>query len=510
VLAAFRPTLLGILAALFFCAGASAATHPNFTGTWKLLDSEHYIIDQNAERLRIIMIVQDGLGQRVLDVQSPIDGQPHQQTVGGFPCTMTARWSGDTLTWETRRDSPDGIVHNRRAMTLAPDGATITARRTRLWPAPEFTGNETWRRQDPLLQPTTCFQDRDVAFASDATPLARGIVAARFQQREMAERELLPILREAPRSADAATARSVLADVYSRAGMIALTQAQEPSGFRKALARHPELTVARRAPSTLKFVREPDGRVDVPVTASGKPAVYRIDTGSSMSLLSRSEAARLGLKVERLAMELEDLGGGRSSVRLAILPVLVIGQTELHQVPFWVADDKRFGIRGILGIDILLALQTLRWRSDGSFETGFASEPADLRRANLCFDGATPVAQASYAGDGLAFVVDTGNTDSGLFPSFATQFPSAVAQAKALAEVEVAGYVGHSRLRNVLVPEIPLRFGEWETALRPAAVSLDRVPLWSAWHYGCAGIDLLNRARSVTFDFKAMRLTLER
>jgi hypothetical protein len=60
-----------------------------------------------------------------------------------------------------------------------------------------------------------------------------------------------------------------------------------------------------------------------------------------------------------------------------------------------------------------------------------------------------------------------------------------------------------------VLPAVGLRVGEWETDLRPAAVSLDHVPLWSEWHYGCAGIDLLNRARSVTFDFAAMRLTLE-
>ena len=493
---------------LILCAAARAATHPNFTGTWRLSAAEYYIVDQNPERLRVIMIIQDQIGTRTLDMQGPIDGQPHAQPVTGSRGTFQAHWDGDTLNWETRRETPDGVLHNRRSMRLSPDGHTITARRTRVAPAPEETFTETWKRQDPVLPPTTCFQDRDAALAPEATPLERGMAAARFHFRELAERDLLPVIRGAPNSRDAQAARSALVDLYVRGGQTGLALAQQPDAFFKALARRPELSVVRRAPSVLRYTPESDGRIGVPVTAAGKPAVYRIDTGSSIGLLTRSEAARLGVKVERLSMTVQDLGGGELRSHLAIVPTLAIGKVELSGVPFWVIADKQLGAPGILGIDVLLAMQTLRWNSDGTIEIGFPSAPADLRRANLCFDGSTPIAEVSHGRDALAFVVDTGNTDSSLFPSFATQFPGDIATGLQ-ASSQVSGYVGRSTLKMMKLPSIGLRVGDWETDLRPADVSLDHVPLWSGWHYGCAGMDLLNRARSVAFDFAAMRLTLE-
>ena len=496
-----------IVAILLFCAAARAATHPNFTGTWRVSDTEHHIIDQSGGNLRIVQIIQDE-NPRTIDVQGPIDGRPHHQIANGSPCTFTARWDGDTLVWETLRETPNGILHNRREMKLEPNGAIITARRTRFAPGPEEAWTEILHRQDPILPPTTCFQLRDDAFGPGGTALARGIVAARFNFREQAERELLPIIRNRRRPGDSAAARSALADLYARAGLVRLMGKQEPSGFHKSLARRPELSVARTAPSTLRYTSDQAGRIDLPVTAAGKPASFRIDTGSAISLLSRSEAARLGLKVERLTMHVNDLGGGSSTARLAIAPVLTIGEIELHNVPFWVSTDEALGISGILGINVLLAIRTLRWNAYGTIELGLPSEPADLARANLCFDDQTPIAQFSYGKDRLAFVVDTGDESSGLFPSFATQYPGAVAKGQQ-AMVEVYGYVGRSQLKKMLLSDFKIGLGSWQTTLPTMAASLDRVPLWSEFHYGSAGINLLNRASTVTFDFGAMRLTLE-
>ena len=176
-------------------------------------------------------------------------------------------------------------------------------------------------------------------------------------------------------------------------------------------------------------------------------------------------------------MHIDDLGGVESRANFTIVPMLTIGETELHNVPFWVSGDEQLGISGILGIK----LQTLRWSADGTIELGFPSEPADLARANLCFDDHTSI--ASYGADRLAFVVDTGDESSTLFPSFVTQCPGATAAGQQ-AIVEVAGCVGKARLKKMLLPDVKLSLGFWETSLPLLAASLDGVPLWSEWHYG--------------------------
>jgi hypothetical protein len=125
-------------------------TKPNFSGTWKLRVteiSEVYTFEHQEPKLRVIMNIEDNLGKRTLDVKGVIDGKEHKQTLNGSPATFIAKWEGEALTWELRRESPVGVLHNRRTMTLSKDGKVITADRIRLLPEPEERWTETWDKQ---------------------------------------------------------------------------------------------------------------------------------------------------------------------------------------------------------------------------------------------------------------------------------------------------------------------------------------------------------------------------
>jgi hypothetical protein len=125
-------------------------TKPNFSGTWKLRAdgfSEVYTFEHQEPRLRVIMNIDDSLGKRTLDVKGVIDGKEHKQTLYGAPATFIAKWEGDALTWEVRRETPAGPLHNRRTMTLSKDGKVITADRIKLLPEPEEKWVETWDKQ---------------------------------------------------------------------------------------------------------------------------------------------------------------------------------------------------------------------------------------------------------------------------------------------------------------------------------------------------------------------------
>jgi hypothetical protein len=109
--------------------------------------SEIYTFELDRTWFRAIERIEDNLSKRTLDVSGALDGKPHLQTVDGSPCTFIGRWEADgSLYWETRRDTPGLVLHNRRTMHLSPDGKTLIARRTRLSPAPEQSWTETWER----------------------------------------------------------------------------------------------------------------------------------------------------------------------------------------------------------------------------------------------------------------------------------------------------------------------------------------------------------------------------
>ena len=498
---------------------AAGDKKPDFSGLWATSSadsSEIVLIRQSADQVRIIMFVDDSIGKRILDVKGPLDGSPQPQTVDGSPCTFMARWDGNSLAWETRRDTAAGVLHNRRAMTLSDDGNQIAAHRTRLSPSPTESFDEKWERQDRSLEVTPfTFRDLIRTQAGELTKsqlaLARGAQEVGFRDMKNAQRDLLDLIRKNPGSREASDARELLETGYQIGGQVrrALAQCTSDCGFLKSLSHYPEMSVAHRGHATLTYSTERDGRVRIPVTAGGQERHYLIDTGSNMSLMSVSEARRLGLQPQSLSKRVNDAGGGYTDTHLAILPRLIAGRTELRDVPFWVMDDKPIDDDGILGIDVLLALDTLRWDRRGAFEIGFPPAKFDIFQSNICFEGWDPVIDASFDGQpGLAFFLDTGLTDSTLGPAFAARFPDAMVQGRQ-DTYQIDGYVGRKKMRQLVLPEAKVDVGGWGAPYHPATILLKTPPIWGEKAHGVIGIDLLKRARKVTLDFHAMRLTVE-
>jgi len=343
----------------------------------------------------------------------------------------------------------------------------------------------------------TWFIARDEMLSKSSGALERGVIAAGFNDLEQAERDLLPL------AASSREARDYLTAAYSRNGLVQKALALNGrSPFFQELSKYPELSVSHRSYAEVPASRDQRGRLLVLVSAAGVEARYHVDTGSGKSLMSLSEAMRLGVKVESVATTVMDLGGGKSEGHLAIVPSLSVGDMRLRNVPFFVIADGMLGVPGVLGIDVLLALQTVRWKPAGTFEVGFPSRGKDVRRSNLYFDGATPITEVRSGDRRMTFVVDTGKDTTDLFPRFGGSGGRG-------AVFELYGFAGRSRVKGMIVPEVKLEFGGYETTLRPARVLTEKPPLWSEWHHGILGMDVLSQARAVTMDFVAMRLLVE-
>jgi hypothetical protein len=74
---------------------------------------------------------------------------------------------------------------------------------------------------------------------------------------------------------------------------------------------------------------------------------------------------------------------------------------------------------------------------------------------------------------------------------------------------ELTGVGGSSAHDSVLLPSVTLKVGGHEVSLKPAHVLVKQSSDTSSWAAGNLGMDLLNQAQTVTFDFHAMTLRLE-
>jgi hypothetical protein len=92
-------------------------------------------------------IMDDELGDRVLNFVAPLDGKEHKQTVIGTPASVTAAFEGDTLVLEIKRQArPDLLLHNRRRLRLADEGKRLESRTMQESPPPVGEREEVFHR----------------------------------------------------------------------------------------------------------------------------------------------------------------------------------------------------------------------------------------------------------------------------------------------------------------------------------------------------------------------------
>jgi predicted aspartyl protease len=375
------------------------------------------------------------------------------------------------------------------------------------------------------------FKLRDAVQATDAPVFYRGAVAAAFNDIKQAEKSLQAVINSAPQAGLVSEARELLINTYMRAGLYrqSLSETEQArvlkpndNGLKNArilfstFSQYPEQTVSARRFSELRYAMK-EGNLFIPVKVNGKQASYIVDTGANFSLISETEAKRLGLNIsERSGARIGDSSGLDLDFRVAVADRLTVGRMRLRHVPFFVMRDDQqpfvdlpAGERGIIGLPVLLAFQTVRWNREGKFEIGFAPRATPTRKSNLCFEGLQPIVEAEFRQSKINIFLDTGATHTRALPLFAREFAAFVNEAGKKGSQRVTGVGGSVDVETIRLPELRLRINGSEVALSPAEVLLRETASGLSWSHVWAGMDLLNQARVVTLDFKSMTLTLE-
>jgi clan AA aspartic protease (TIGR02281 family) len=458
-----------------------AKDQPNFSGVWKLANGtnpQFLIMDQRDTDLRVVQFI----GDKPFTIRGPIDGQTHPQIVDRYSCDFLARLEGDSLFLDTKyeaRDSksPAEQIHIRSLMRLAADGWTMSERRTNISPQ-KRTSREKWQKQDS--PPGEVFisgfdnrrklQDLGADLSGTEGNRLRGLAASAFNNVSQAELELAGIADQQPGSRYRDEARQALAAVYGRNGMARKALEYDKSAdhsYYSQATKHSGISVARRGNARVQLTRDPDGRIMLPVAVGGKESRFMVDTGTALSWLRRSEAERLGLKLESYHHSVGDGNVSYDGI-LAIVPDVTVGATRFENVPFLVVPDARCDWPGIVGMNLLLKLETLRWNAGSEGETGFPAQEMDVGKANLCFSEFLLLVEVGLKNKTkMVFFVDTGDNHTKLFPEFATRnLDLVIANGRLSVEPwHAQGASGEARVVNF--GDITLSLGGADQTLQP-------------------------------------------
>ena len=370
------------------------------------------------------------------------------------------------------------------------------------------------------------FQLRQLVRSRNASTFYRGVVAAVSNDVVSAERYLFPVLNSSPASVEAIDAYSLLTQTYMRVGRYrdalamvekALKLKPDDEGFKNvhrllgALGKYSEQSVSSRHSSRVHYTIR-DGNLFVPVKVNGQSATALVDTGANFSLISAEEAKRLGLSIrDGAGATLSDSAGTSVDFRLAVAEKFTLGEIELRNTVFFVMRDDQqpfvdlpIGERVIIGMPILLALRSFRFDHRGNFDVGLSI--GARRSANMYFEGSEAIFEGEFRRQRIKIFLDSGATRTRVLRRFAKEFRSFVDEKGTRSSDRITGVGSSMELESKLLPEVKFRVTGTELVLRSAQVVLADSAVNSRWYHVWMGMDLLSQPRSVTINFREMRI----
>ena len=362
--------------------------------------------------------------------------------------------------------------------------------------------------------------------AGKSSLLCQGVAYVAMGRVGEGRRILLRVVAQAPHGNAAFEAHERLLGSFARMGQVreaareisALlairpndTNVLGDSSLYKTFGQYADMTVAHRQPVSFS-PQQTEGTLNIPFTVNGGAATFYLDTGANFSVISDAEAHALGLTVTPVNTKTQDGGGSSIEFQIADVDQLAIGPILLRHVPFLVVsaanppfNDLPMKSQGLLGIQVAIALQTVRLETDGRLNLALPSKE-DAKAETLTFDDMFPVLHVTYRGKVLPFTFDTGGTKTILNPPFARDFPDVVA-AGIKKDHATTGMGGTVTRRSIELPTWSVPLGTKTASIEKMSVMLEKGNDTTEWAFGNMGINVLQKCKPFTIDFANMRLS---
>ena len=361
--------------------------------------------------------------------------------------------------------------------------------------------------------------------AGRSSLLCKGVADLSLGRIEQGQKILRQVIRKQPHSDLAFESHERLLGFFARSGRmreasaeVAALLAIRPtdldvlgdSSFYKAMGHNADMTVSSLRPVSFS-AQQSSGSLNIPFTVMGHKATFFLDTGAEFSVITDVEARALGLTVIPVETKMQDSGGSMTSMKIADVASLDIGPIHLKHVPFLVlpASNPPFNQmprenQGLLGIQVGVALRTIRLERDGQLDLAFPSRPT-VQAEQITFDDTMPVLHVMFKGSVIPFTFDTGAEKTILNEPFARDFPDVVAQG-IKKDHDVTGLGGTATLHAIELPTWSFTLGKQTVSIDNISVLLEYGNGFSKWAAGNLGINAPKQCEPFTIDFSAMHL----
>ena len=255
-----------------------------------------------------------------------------------------------------------------------------------------------------------------------------------------------------------------------------------------------------------------DSAKRIPVLIGKSLRHYSFDTGANLSVLMRSEAEGLGLRIRPAALTVGSSTGASVKADLAVAPIVRIGHVVLRNVVFLVLPDAAltfadgFRIPGLIGFPVIEDMGEVQFHRDGSLEIPVKASTRSLH--NLALEELRPLVRIEYGREALVCLLDTGSGRTEFLAPYYELHRAQFSDGEAPDSLKTAGAGGARVLSVYRLRNVNLTVGGTSIVLDSVAVRTSYLQPEKDEPACTIGLDVLRSANEYIINFRSMTLEL--
>jgi len=206
-----------------------------------------------------------------------------------------------------------------------------------------------------------------------------------------------------------------------------------------------EVTIYDNSDVTIKV--DKIGLKNIPVETNVGEVDFLFDTGANVSVISRSMAEKLDLRVFDNSFKVSTITGKRVNASIAVAPKLRISHILITNAVFMVFDDENlsfpslnYKINGIIGFPIFTAMGEIQITHDNHFIVPKVMTHSSLH--NLAINFLNPVIHLKTTDDYIDCTLDTGADTSILYDNYFVSHKEDIEKDYEIKDLKIGGAGG--------------------------------------------------------------------
>lgn len=257
---------------------------------------------------------------------------------------------------------------------------------------------------------------------------------------------------------------------------------------------------------TLPIIMDKAGLSNVEVGFGNETRNLIFDTGANFSVIGKSLVEELQLQFLPTGFKVTAATGVEVDSDLAIAPTLTIGGITLQNVVFLVFEDEDlafpqidYQIQGIIGFPVIKAMEEIRIRAGKQI---FIPEvPILYKENNFALSGFMPIVSTLHLGNRLRFQLDTGATNTVLFPLFHKEYMKEIGESEKV-HFYTGSAGGTAEFEGYILPQFELAIGTRKVILENISVHSETVGDTENKFHGNLGQDFIGRFGEMILSFR--------